>query len=108
MNSIPSAPYVHDEQTACEVVESRIWVHGRVCPKHATVGESGDAFDRAMDTALLSGDEHPQWPRRLVAAIALVDLDPLDFAPGQCLGLVDHAGQGMAVDRHARSRLHAA
>lgn len=49
LNSIPSARYFHDEQTACDVVESRIWVHGRVCPKHGTVGESGDAFDRAMD-----------------------------------------------------------
>ncbi len=56
------------------------------------------AFNRTMDSALLSGDEHPQWPRRLVAAIAVVDVDPLDFAPGQRLGLFDHAGQRVAVE----------
>ena len=38
------------------------------------------AFDGAEDTALLSGDEDPERLGRVVAAIALVGISPLDLA----------------------------
>ena len=64
---------------ALEVISPEVAVAFHM-PDHRLDGGTAPefAFDRAMDTALLSGDEHAQWPGRLVAAIALVDIDPLD------------------------------
>ncbi|MCW5590863.1 MAG: hypothetical protein KIS74_02085 [Burkholderiales bacterium] len=41
MTSILTPPGVHDAHTAYDLVSTRAWVNGRVCPKGGTVGESG-------------------------------------------------------------------
>ena len=41
MSSILSAPQFHDEQSAYDFVEARIWANGRECPKCGTIDESG-------------------------------------------------------------------
>ena len=47
------------------------------------------ASDLAVDAALLAGPIDPVRPWRIVADIALVDIDPLDLAAGQRLGFLD-------------------
>jgi len=58
-------------------------------------------LDLAVDTALLPGAIDPVRLRRVVAAVALVDLDALDLAAGERLGFHDHVFQGVAVERIA-------
>lgn len=54
-------------------------------------------FDLAMDAAPLAGTVDPERIGRLVALIALVDVDAADLGPGQGLGFLQHVGQGVAV-----------
>ena len=42
---------------------------------------------------------------RVMADIAFVDIDPLDLAPRQGLGLLDHLFQGVAIIRITGQRL---
>ncbi len=55
-------------------------------------------FDLSVDAAFLSGFEDPVRPRHVVATVALVDIDALDLAPGEGLGLLDDPLQGVAVE----------
>ncbi len=55
------------------------------------------AFYLAMDTAFLPRAEDPARLRRVMADIALVDIDPIDLAAGQRLGFLDDLLQGMAI-----------
>lgn len=43
----------------------------------------------AEDAALLTGDEDAPWVLRVVAAVSLVDIGPLDRAASERLGAVD-------------------
>ena len=63
------------------------------------------ASDLAVNAAFLSRAEDPVWLWRIVAPVALVDIDPLDLAAGQGLGLLEHLLQGVAVVRIAGERL---
>ena len=63
------------------------------------------ASDLAVDAALLAGPIDPVRPWRIVADIALVDIDPLDLAAGQRLGFLDYLLQGVAVIRVSGQRL---
>ncbi len=54
------------------------------------------ASDLAVDAALLPGTIDPVWLRRIVAHIALVHINALDFPAGQGL---EHLFQGVAVIR---------
>ena len=54
-------------------------------------------FDLAVDATLLAGLEDPERLGRRVAPVALVDINPLDLAAGQRLGLLDHLLQGVAA-----------
>ncbi|MFK4495890.1 hypothetical protein ABIF86_000181 [Bradyrhizobium japonicum] len=47
------------------------------------------ALDGAEDAALLAGDEDAAGILRVVAAVALVDIGPLDRTAGECLGAVN-------------------
>ena len=38
------------------------------------------SFDDAEDATLLAGDEDATWPRRVVATVSLVDVDPFDLS----------------------------
>jgi len=42
-----------------------------------------------VDAALLAGEEDPERLRCIVAAVALVGVDPLDLAPRERLRLLD-------------------
>lgn len=44
------------------------------------------AFNCAEHAAFLSGDEYAAWILRVMAAVSLVDIGPLDLAPGEVLG----------------------
>ena len=57
------------------------------------------AFYLTMDAALLPQFENPEWFRRVVAPVALVDIGPFDLAPGQGLGFLDHLPQAVAILR---------
>jgi hypothetical protein len=47
------------------------------------------ALDDTEDAALLAGDEDATRILRVVAAVSLVDIGPLDRTAGECLGAVD-------------------
>src|SRR3954449_9039283 len=57
------------------------------------------ALDGAEHAALLARDEDATGILRVVAAVALVDIGPLDRAAGECLGAVDDVPQGVTVVR---------
>jgi hypothetical protein len=59
----------------------------------------------AEDAALLAGDEHPARMRRLVSAVSLVDIGPLDLASGEALGVLEGGRQSVAVVGIARQCL---
>src|SRR5882757_9015749 len=55
------------------------------------------ALDDTEDAALLAGDEDAAGILRVVAAVPLVDIGPLDRTARECLGAVDDVPQGMPV-----------
>src|SRR5579859_3321023 len=55
------------------------------------------ALDDTEDTALLAGDEDATGVLRVVAAVSLVDIGPLDRTAGERLGAVDDIPQGVTV-----------
>ena len=57
------------------------------------------ALDDTEDAALLAGDEDTTGILCVVAAVALVDIGPLDRAAGECLGAVDDVPLGVTVVR---------
>ena len=57
------------------------------------------ASDLTMDAALLARFEDPVGVRRIVPAVALVDIGPLDLASGERLGFFDHLLQGVTIPR---------
>src|ERR1700727_3223624 len=57
------------------------------------------ALDDPEDAALLAGDEDAAGILRVVAAVYLVDIGPLDRAAGERLGAVNDVPQGVAVVR---------
>src|ERR1700676_4790048 len=57
------------------------------------------ALDDAEDAALLAGDEDTTGFLRVVAAVSLVDIGPLDRTAGECLGAVNDVPQGVTVVR---------
>src|SRR5215470_2892534 len=57
------------------------------------------ALDDTEDAALLAGDEDATWVLRVVAAVSLVDIGPLDRTAGERLGAVDDVAQGVTVVR---------
>jgi hypothetical protein len=59
------------------------------------------ALDLTMHFALLAGLENPEWLRGVMPDIARVDIDPLDLAAGQVLGLLDYLAQRVTVVRLA-------
>jgi hypothetical protein len=61
-------------------------------------------FDHPKDATLLAGDEDPSRVCRLVTAIALVDIGPLDRAAGRLLGGFDDVAERVAVIWVARQR----
>ncbi len=58
-------------------------------------------LDLAVNAALLARFEDPERFWRIVAPVALVDIDPFDLAAGQRLGFLDRLPQGVAVVRIA-------
>ena len=60
------------------------------------------SFDDAEDATLLAGDEDATWPRRVVATVSLVDVDPFDLSTDETLGVLDSGAQGVAVVGVAR------
>ena len=81
-------------EMACGLHVSDHRLDGRAAPELA--------LDLAVYTTLLAGEVDPERSGRVVAAVALVGVDPLDLAAGERLGFLDHLGQGMAVVRVAR------
>jgi len=63
------------------------------------------ALDDAEDAALLAGDEDAARIDGVVAAIALVDVGPLDGAAGERFGGIDDRSECVAVIGVARQRL---
>ena len=61
------------------------------------------ALDDTEDAALLAGDENTTGILRVVAAVSLVDIDPLDRTAGECLGAVNDVPQGVTVVRIYRA-----
>src|SRR6478672_13711837 len=57
------------------------------------------ALDDTEDAALLTGDEDTTGISRVVAAVSLVDIGPLDWTAGECLGAVNDVPQGVTVVR---------
>lgn len=57
------------------------------------------ALDDTEDATLLAGDEDTTGILRVVAAVSLVDIGPLDRTAGECLGAVNDVAQGVAVVR---------
>lgn len=57
------------------------------------------ALDDTEDAALLAGDEDATRILRVVAAVSLVDIGPLDRTAGECLGAVDDVPQGVTIVR---------
>ncbi len=57
------------------------------------------ALDDTEDAALLAGDEDATGILRVVAAVSLVDIGPLDRTAGERLGAVKDIPQGVAVVR---------
>lgn len=57
------------------------------------------ALDDTEDTALLARDEDTPGILRVVAAVPLVDIGPLDRTARECLGAVDDVPQGVTVVR---------
>ena len=55
------------------------------------------SFVLSVDAALLARFEDPGRPRRIVARVAFIDKSPVDPAPGQRLGFLDHFLQGVSV-----------
>ena len=55
------------------------------------------AFDDAEDAALLAGDEDATGILRVVAAVPLVDIGPLDRTARECLGAVNDIPQSVTV-----------
>src|SRR5207237_3767463 len=51
------------------------------------------------DAALLAGDEDTARVLRVMAAVSLVDIGPLDRTAGERLGAVDDVPQGVTVVR---------
>jgi hypothetical protein len=62
------------------------------------------AFDDAEDAALLSGDEDAARMWRVVPAVSLIDVDPLDLATGEALCVLEDGPQCVAVVGIARQR----
>jgi len=59
-------------------------------------------FDDTEDAALLARDEYAARVRRIVATISLVDIDALDLAAGEALGVLDDGPQCTSVIGIAR------
>ena len=57
------------------------------------------ALDNSEDTALLAGNEDAPRILRVVAAVSLVDIGPLDRTAGERFGAVDDVPQGVTVVR---------
>ena len=57
------------------------------------------ALDDTEDAALLTGDEDTTGILRVVAAVSLVNIGPLDRTAGECLGAVNDVPQGVTVVR---------
>src|SRR5215470_17180899 len=55
------------------------------------------ALDDTEDAALLAGDEDATGILRVVAAVSLVDIGPLDRTAGERLGAVDDVSQGVTI-----------
>jgi hypothetical protein len=56
-------------------------------------------LDDTEDAALLAGDEDTARVLRVMAAVSLVDIGPLDRTAGECLGAVDDVPQGVTIVR---------
>jgi hypothetical protein len=56
-------------------------------------------LDDTEDTALPAGDEDTTGILRVVAAVSLVDIGPLDRTAGECLGAVNDVPQVVTVVR---------
>ena len=57
------------------------------------------ALDDTEDAALLAGDEDTTGILCVVAAVSLVDIGPLDWTAGECLGAINDVAQSMTVVR---------
>jgi hypothetical protein len=55
------------------------------------------ALDDTEDVGLLAEDEDEAGILRVVAAVSLVDIGPLDRTAGECLGAVNDLPQGVTV-----------
>ncbi len=55
------------------------------------------SLDGTEDTALLSGDEDAARLGRIVSAVSVVDVDPVDLATAEALDVLDDGPQGVAV-----------
>ena len=60
------------------------------------------ALDDTEDAALLARDEYAARVRRIVTTISLVDIDALDLAAGEALGVLDDGPQCTSVIGIAR------
>jgi hypothetical protein len=91
---------------ALELIAAEMAVAFQV-PDHRLDGQAASEFalDDAEDAAFLSGDEHAQRLWRIVAAIAFINIGPLDLSPGHGLRLLDHLARRMAIIRIAGQRL---
>ena len=63
------------------------------------------ALDGAEDAALLPRDEDAMRVRRIVTTVTLIDMDALDLAAGEPLGVLDGCAQRVSVVRVAGQRL---
>ena len=63
------------------------------------------ALDDTEDAALLAGYEDATGILRVVAAVSLVDIGPLDRTAGECLGAVDDGFRFAVLPVPSRSHL---
>ena len=55
------------------------------------------AFDLPVHATFLTGFEYAQWLKGIVASVSLVDVHPLDLAPCEGLGFLDHGPERVAI-----------
>ena len=62
-------------------------------------------LDDTEDAALLAGNEDPTRILRVVAAVSLVDIGPLDRTACECLSAINDVPQGVTIILVIRQRL---
>lgn len=67
------------------------WLDGRAAAQLA--------LDDSEDAALLAGDKDTTRVLRVMPAVSLVDIGPVDRTTGECLGAIYDVPQGMTVTR---------